>query len=57
VCANDREKQVFVTMKVFILQEITITFQVSGDEMPLYFDMQSNCTIDGGDTTSVGIKI
>jgi hypothetical protein len=40
-------------VKVFSLQEVTITFQCIVDEMPMYFKMPSNYTISDAGAKSV----
>jgi hypothetical protein len=40
------EEQIFLTVKFFTLQEVTIKLQSNASEMPMYFNMPSNNTID-----------
>jgi hypothetical protein len=55
-CRNDAERHDFFTEKNFTLQEITIILQVNADEIPVYFNILSNYTIDNVGVQSVIIK-
>jgi hypothetical protein len=57
VSSGDVEEQVFFTTKVFILQKLTIILWDSVNEMPMYFDMPWNYTIDNVSIKSVAIQM
>jgi hypothetical protein len=53
LCTNDVEEQVFFTVKVFTLQNVTITLLGNANEMGVYFYMPTNYTINDVNAKSV----
>jgi hypothetical protein len=44
-------------MKNFTLQEVSVTLQGSDNEMRMYFDMPSNCTVHVVGAKSIAVNI